>query len=770
MKKIGGNMLKKYGAEIFLVCMAVVISVSMIFLNFYQQINDNKLDLYQEQLLKITEENADTVQEKLLNDQKMINSIADKMADTNSFNGLVAIDILKNNFIKGSAIKVMVDLSHGSSYAADGKIIDSGKLWYDNIVAKGVGIIYDKEVSKQNNGDTIFIIAPIIKNNEVLGIVRGVYDTENITTLFEEDVFEGRGTIQIIDAEGRVVTCSAQNIAAFREDNNILAFIDKNTTNNYGAQDLKKVMNSKQSGFLEGNSKYFGYVPLGINDWYLYTIVPKDILAKENLHIQSMLITLYLKLAVIMLSLLAYCIYYRKKDREEHILVSKKLEYGEEIHKILLSQINTIVFECDFVNKTAQYNQLFEEKFGYTTFVENFPQAFIDKKIIYPDDVEDFLSAYNKLQVAPITEKIAVRIKDIQGEFIWCKICITSFVDERNQLVRAMGIINDINEQKLVQLRFEEVNKRKVAMLSGNNLVFEINVTKDSFLGENELWSGVLGTAFKSNYTAMLNEVANKAIPGADREKYLATFSRNSLLSSFSAGKYEVEAEYRRASKDGRFSWVKLIMYLVKEPASSDIVAVCYLQDIHRRKIKELELQVKNQKDPLTSLYNKVTIKNMVDEYLFNAESREKIHALVVIEVDDFDVIMESQGEFFCDAILTDISDKLRIAFRENDLIGRFDNHEFVVFAKNIKDKEIAIQKARKIQNIFRTTHSDGEKDLKISCSIGISVSFAYGESFTTMYKKAVQVMKDNPKNNRDFFSIYEMEEPQESPKIEIIM
>lgn len=769
-KEIGECVQKKDKIELLLVCLVTVISIAIIFSNFYQQVSDDKIYLYKEQLMKLTEEKATIVRDRLLSDEKILANIATQMESSSNFNGLVAINILQNNIPKSSLIKIAVDLPHGSTYTNDGKILDRGRFWYDSVVAKGVGIIYNQGTSKKKHGDTIFIIVPIVKNNEIIGIVRGIYDLENIKGLFEENSFAGQGNIQIVNFDGSVIICSTHKDNSFSAHNDIFEFINKNVSDIHSVEETKNIMQTKQSGFLDAKSKFLAHIPLEINDWHLYTIIPKEILAKENIHMQSLVVALYLKLVAIIACLLAYVLYRQYKEKKKYIAIDKKLEYEMLTHQILLSQINTIVFECDFSKQTVQYNKLFEEKFGYNRFYENFPQSLIEEKIIYLDDVEEFLRIYNKIQTAPMTEKISLRIKNIQGEFIWCKIYITSFVDKNAQLVRAIGIINDINEQKLVQLRFEESNKRKVAMLSGNNLVFEINVTKDSFLGEKELWDGALDSAFKANYTTMLNEVASKAIPTTDRDKYLTTFSRDSLLNSFNDGIYEVEAEYRRANKEGRFSWVKLIMYLVKEPASSDIVAVCYLQDIHRRKIKELEMQVKNQKDPLTSLYNKVTIKNMVDEYLFNAESREKIHALVVIDVDGFEDIMESHGEFFCESILTDISDKLRIAFRENDLIARFDTHEFVVFAKNIKDKEIAIQKARKIQNIFRTTHSNGEKDLKISCSIGIAVSFNYGESFNTMYKKAGQIIRDNPENSGDFFAIYEMEEIQVHSKIEIIM
>ena len=104
---------------------------------------------------------------------------------------------------------------------------------------------------------------------------------------------------------------------------------------------------------------------------------------------------------------------------------------------------------------------------------------------------------------------------------------------------------------------------------------------------------------------------------------------------------------------------------------------------VKRRLQNSLDAQnlwkVKSQIDEMTSLFNKMTIENLVSETLTNAPSA--LHALMVIDIDNF----KSANHIICV-----IAGVISSQFRNTDFVGRIGGDEFVVLMPDIPAKEVA--------------------------------------------------------------------------------
>lgn len=147
-------------------------------------------------------------------------------------------------------------------------------------------------------------------------------------------------------------------------------------------------------------------------------------------------------------------------------------------------------------------------------------------------------------------------------------------------------------------------------------------------------------------------------------------------------------------------------------------------------------LRQKAERDPLTGLYAKAAIQNLIEQYLEAVQSNEKC-ALLMIDIDDFKVVNDTMGHLFGDAVLSDLSASIRGETRSSDLVGRIGGDEFLVFLKNIPSAQTALQKSQRFLSVVQDLFREKKNKIAISCSIGISLFPAHGHNFRSLYQCA---------------------------------
>jgi diguanylate cyclase (GGDEF)-like protein len=168
---------------------------------------------------------------------------------------------------------------------------------------------------------------------------------------------------------------------------------------------------------------------------------------------------------------------------------------------------------------------------------------------------------------------------------------------------------------------------------------------------------------------------------------------------------------------------VKSINYMFKE-ANSNYHKVEY-QALH---------------DGLTGLYNRRAIAWRVNELIADNNTGQ-YNALILIDLDHFKLINESQGYHVGDKILKKISFRLRRLIADNRNIARTGGDEFVLIVEELTtDKEQAVknvsQFARKILNVIQKPLKVEGSQYHLSAGIGIEV-FNKEIDFETILKHA---------------------------------
>ncbi len=161
---------------------------------------------------------------------------------------------------------------------------------------------------------------------------------------------------------------------------------------------------------------------------------------------------------------------------------------------------------------------------------------------------------------------------------------------------------------------------------------------------------------------------------------------------------------------------------------------------------------LETQLDSLTGLTNKMHTQHLITNYLRN--NPDSNCALIVIDVDNFKSVNDTNGHLFGDAVLTNIASAIKSTFRNTDVIGRIGGDEFMVLMKDYRQISDIIDKANALKHAIRNTYV-GDGDYIVSASIGISLFREHGEDFATLYEKADNAMYFNKNNGKDGYTIY---------------
>ena len=172
----------------------------------------------------------------------------------------------------------------------------------------------------------------------------------------------------------------------------------------------------------------------------------------------------------------------------------------------------------------------------------------------------------------------------------------------------------------------------------------------------------------------------------------------------------------------------------------------------------------KSQTDPLTGLYNKTAMREMIEHFLLEPPAPGHCHAFFMMDLDHFKAANDLCGHDFGDEILISFAKSLRTIVRDRDLIGRFGGDEFVIFLKNCTREAIPriagdinraatlVDERSRMTNPAAQAHP--ERPL-ITVSIGIAIPASTKESYEEIFRRADHAVYSVKENGRGDWAIY---------------
>jgi diguanylate cyclase (GGDEF)-like protein len=172
-------------------------------------------------------------------------------------------------------------------------------------------------------------------------------------------------------------------------------------------------------------------------------------------------------------------------------------------------------------------------------------------------------------------------------------------------------------------------------------------------------------------------------------------------------------------------------------------------------KLRTKELYNKAYHDDLTGLANRAMLNKSLDKSISKAKRNNTKLALLYIDLDRFKEINDSLGHSTGDAVLKEVSNRIKNKIRCEDTFARLGGDEFTIIMENINKEQDAVYLAQKIIDVLEKPLHIDERILYISSSIGISLFPDNGENAEQLLQNADAAMYKAKAEGRNNFQFY---------------
>lgn len=328
----------------------------------------------------------------------------------------------------------------------------------------------------------------------------------------------------------------------------------------------------------------------------------------------------------------------------------------------------------------------------------------------------------------------------------------------KEKLIQWMGkdahlaIHIDISENVLNEIRsIEQVRQTEMynAILSETIAYAEIDLQTGRLLDCGGLWMNyprIRGNADK-NFDEVLTYYTNDLVYPEDVEDYCRFFDFGEMGELTEENRIR-KMQFRR-NIDGAMQWVELTAHIFNEQCSDNRYALVYLKNIDAEKKQKLQQEEAASRDPLTGVYNRLAFEAEVKRHM--EEQMGNNSTLIMLDLDNFKMINDRFGHMEGDIVLKQLAEVLSGVFRKYDIIGRLGGDEFLVFLKDLTDRDTIDRRIRQFREAFAQVNA-----YHSTCSMGLTTvkkdKFSYNDSL----RKADVALYQSKKMGKNVYSYYE--------------
>ncbi|ASP38307.1 hypothetical protein CHH28_06260 [Bacterioplanes sanyensis] len=200
-----------------------------------------------------------------------------------------------------------------------------------------------------------------------------------------------------------------------------------------------------------------------------------------------------------------------------------------------------------------------------------------------------------------------------------------------------------------------------------------------------------------------------------DQESYLQ------LLEQHKTQQQAYEMVYRLNSPEQELRWI-LDRGSVLQSGDNRYEVEGFLVDITDQTLSQQHINYLATRDPLTELGNRYWFNDELISYTRHQANRQRLMALLFIDLDRFKTINDSLGHQFGDHLLKEVAARLKSIVPEHYPLARLGGDEFMIMVTDGRQRADIEHMARRIISTLSETYRIEHFKLNTSCSIGISL------------------------------------------------
>ncbi len=320
-------------------------------------------------------------------------------------------------------------------------------------------------------------------------------------------------------------------------------------------------------------------------------------------------------------------------------------------------------------------------------------------------------------------------------------------LDENGRVVGMVGLFKDITERKLALKLLQDSEQRHRTVLESAPDPMMVCDRAGNITYINPAFTRIFGWT--------LDDLAGGDAAFVPPQERAITAE---LMEQVARGETISGVETRRLTKSGEVVEVSLsgaAFFDLQGRSREARGAVLTLQDITERKRTQEQVRYLAYHDILTGLPNRKSFYERIDQTMLEAcrlprdksqpqehrQPQERLWALLFLDLDRFKTINDSLGHEVGDEILRTVARRIRHCLRKTDHVFRLGGDEFTVILSELGRDIDAARVAEKILEAVARPIRQGNQELYLTASIGISLCPNDGTEVEAIVRNADMAM-----------------------------
>ena len=469
-------------------------------------------------------------------------------------------------------------------------------------------------------------------------------------------------------------------------------------------------------------------------------------------------------------------------DPSEHMLpdAARHNLYELRVHQIELEMQNEELrcAQLDLDAERARYFELYDlAPVGYCTIsaeglilqsnlnaatLLGVPRDRLRKRLFSQYIVADFQDTYylHRKQLLATGHRHTCELQMLHkdGRKIWVELTTTAALGEDDAPVLRV-VLNDIDQRrKLLDALKESEFRWKFAIESSGDGLWDWNMA-DATVFFSSTWKAMLGYAEDEVGSSLVEW--EQRIHADDKADALSTMQEHL------DGKTRLYvSRHRLQCKDGSYKWtLDRGMVVDRDSLGMPLRAIGTHSDISAEKEMEEVVRQLAYYDPLTTLPNRLLLKDRLIRSMLGSQRGGGYCALMFLDMDNFKIINDKHGHGAGDLLLLEVARRLTSCVRQIDTVARFGGDEFVVLLDALTHDRVRARReaevlAEKIRSRLAAPYQlqlpadgvAGKRTIEHRCGVSIGVVLFLGlenteEEVLKWADAAMYLAKDGGRN-----------------------
>jgi diguanylate cyclase (GGDEF)-like protein/PAS domain S-box-containing protein len=390
-----------------------------------------------------------------------------------------------------------------------------------------------------------------------------------------------------------------------------------------------------------------------------------------------------------------------------------RLKTSESRYRGLFESVIDGVYIASREGDLITVNPALVEMLGYETAAELKNAGRTTMLYVNPIDRE---RVFARLEAEGIVKNFEYRLRRKDGTEIVVLENSRAIHDEEGNVVAHEGTITDITERKRAETRvFEEKERAQVTLQSiGDGVITTdaegnvdyINPVAQDLTGweiRNARGRGIndIMTIVNANTRASVDNPVMRCL----KEGRVISLADNSVL----------------VTKAGNEVPIQDSAAPIRDRIGNIVGAVMVFHDVSRESRLFRQLSYQASHDAVTGLINRREFENQLVAALeATHENNEQTHALLYLDLDQFNVVNDTFGHTAGDELLLRISELVQENIRSTDVLARLGGDEFGILLERC-NQDLAMEVAETVRNAIEEYRFEWQDAFtSVRCSIGV--------------------------------------------------